>query len=123
MGHFDHIADAAAIANRTSATVVAIYEIAEWLSGNHEVASCVGMNIGGKTELPFGTVKMVPAVHSSQLPDGSYGGEAAGFVVTIGEQKIYFACDTALFSDIPANWRNGNRPGRPAHRRPLHHGS
>lgn len=99
-GHFDHIADAATIANRTDATVVAIFEIAQWLSGNHNVQNTVGMNIGGQTKLPWGTAKMVPAIHSSALPDGSYGGEPAGFVLTIVDQKIYFACDTALFSDM-----------------------
>jgi len=99
-GHFDHIADVASIANRTGATVVAIYEIAEWLAKNHSVENPVGMNIGGQTRLPWGTAKMVPALHSSQLPDGSYGGEPAGFVLTIGDQKIYFACDTGLFGDM-----------------------
>ncbi len=99
-GHFDHVADAASIANRTDAQVVAIYEIATWLSTNHAVQNAIGMNIGGQVSLPFGTAKMVPALHSSQLPDGSYGGDPAGFVLTIGEQKIYFACDTGLFSDM-----------------------
>jgi len=99
-GHADHIADAAAIANRTSATVYAVYEVANWLAANHNVENTVGMNIGGAAELPVGKVKMVPALHSSGLPDGSYGGVAAGFLVKAGEKKIYFACDTALFSDM-----------------------
>ena len=99
-GHFDHIADAASIANRTGASVVAIFEIAQWLSANHGVKDPAGMNIGGSYRLPWGSVKMVPAIHSSQLPDGSYGGEAAGLVLTIGDLNIYFACDTALFSDM-----------------------
>ncbi len=43
---------------------------------------------------------MTPALHSSQLPDGSYAGCPAGFVVTINEKKLYFACDTGLFSDM-----------------------
>jgi L-ascorbate metabolism protein UlaG (beta-lactamase superfamily) len=34
------------------------------------------------------------------LPDGSYGGEPAGFLVSLDERKLYFACDTALFSDM-----------------------
>lgn len=99
-GHFDHIADAASIANRTGASVVAIFEIAQWLSTNHGVQDPVGMNIGGQVDLPWGSAKMVPAIHSSALPDGSYGGEPAGFVLTIDEVKVYFACDTALFSDM-----------------------
>ena len=99
-GHFDHVADAALIANKNKATIVAIYEIAEWFANTQGVQSTVGMNIGGQLELPWGSVKMTPAVHSSQLPDGSYGGEPAGFVITIDRKRIYFACDTALFSDM-----------------------
>ena len=99
-GHFDHIADAAAVANRTNATVVAIYEVAQWLAQNGEVKETIGMNIGGGVQLPFGHVKMTPALHSSQLPDGSYGGEPAGFVLTLNGKRIYFACDTGLFLDM-----------------------
>lgn len=99
-GHFDHIADVPAIAKRTAAQVVAIFEIAQWLANNHSIENTLGMNIGGGTTLPFGHVKMTAAVHSSQLPDGSYGGEPAGFLLTIQGKRIYFACDTALFSDM-----------------------
>ena len=99
-GHFDHVADAAEIANRNDATLVAIYEIASWFGKEHSVKNTIGMNIGGQVKLDFATVKMVPALHSSQLPDGSNGGVPAGFVVMADEKKIYFACDTALFSDM-----------------------
>jgi len=99
-GHFDHVADVAEIANANDSTVVAIYEIATWFAEKHGVKKTVGMNIGGSTEMDFGSVKMTHAIHSSQLPDGSYGGNPAGFVLSIGDVKIYFACDTALFSDM-----------------------
>ncbi len=99
-GHFDHVADVAQVANRNDATVVAIFEIATWFAKNHSVKNTVEMNIGGSCQLPFGNVKMTPALHSSQLPDGSYGGCPAGFVLSIGDKKIYFACDTSLFSDM-----------------------
>ena len=99
-GHFDHVADVASIANRTGATVVEIFEIAEWFQKNHGVQETIGMNLGGTLELPWGHVKMTPALHSSQLPDGSGGGVAAGFLLTLGKQRVYFACDTALFSDM-----------------------
>lgn len=99
-GHFDHVADASTIAKRNDATIIAIHEIAEWFANTQSVQSTVGMNIGGRLELPWGSVKMTPALHSSQLPDGSYGGEPAGFVVTIDDTSIYFACDTGLFSDM-----------------------
>ena len=99
-GHFDHLSDAASIANRTQATLVAIYEIAEWFQKQHGVANTVGMNLGGAVQLPFGWVKMTNALHSSQLPDGSYGGNPAGFLITLDDLKLYFACDTALFGDM-----------------------
>ncbi len=99
-GHFDHVADVAAIANRTGATVVANFEISQWLANTKSVENTVGMNLGGALSLPFGTVKMTVAWHSSQLPDGSDGGNPGGFLLTLGGRKIYFACDTALFSDM-----------------------
>lgn len=99
-GHFDHVADVASIANRTGATVVAIYEIAEWFRTKQQVEKTVGMNLGGGIDLPFGRVTMTPALHSSQLPDGSYGGNPAGFAIDAEGKRVYFACDTALFSDM-----------------------
>ncbi len=99
-GHFDHVADAAEIVNRNGATLVACFETAQWFSQQHGIQSTIGMNLGGATELPWGTVKMVPALHSNSLPDGTYGGDPAGFVLTIDHKRIYFACDTALFSDM-----------------------
>jgi len=99
-GHFDHVADAAAIAKRCGSTIIAIYEIAEWFSAKQQIEKTIGMNIGGGIELPFGHLKMTEAVHSSQLPDGSSGGIAGGFVLTLDQKRVYFACDTALFSDM-----------------------
>ena len=99
-GHFDHVADAAQIAKKHNATIVAIYETANWFANEHDVESTLGMNLGGATELPFGDVKMVPALHSNALPDGTYGGDPAGFVLTIDGRRIYLAGDTALFSDM-----------------------
>jgi len=99
-GHFDHVADVAAIANRTGATVVTNYEIAEWFSSKHGVKNTIGMNLGGGVDLPFGRAKLTVAHHSSQLPDGAYGGNPGGFLLTLAEGNVYFACDTALFSDM-----------------------
>ena len=98
-GHFDHLADAAAIINRTDATLVANFEICEWL-GKQGVKNAQPMNIGGGIELPFGRVKMTIAHHSSMLPDGGNGGDPGGFLLTLQDGKIYFACDTGLFSDM-----------------------
>lgn len=99
-GHFDHVADAAKIANRTGATIVSNYEICEWFA-KQGVKNTLGMNLGGSASLPFGNVKLTLAFHSSQLPDGSYGGNPGGFLFSLtGGSRIYFACDTALFGDM-----------------------
>ena len=98
-GHFDHIADAAAIANRTGALVISNYEIYDWL-GKQGLTNLHPMNLGGAFEFPFGRVKLTPAVHSSVLPDGTYGGNPGGFVVSTGEGDFYYAGDTALTFDM-----------------------
>ncbi len=87
--------------------MVAIFEVAQWLAQTSGVKETVGMNIGGGVTLPFGHVKMTPAFHSSQLPDGSYGGEPAGFLLTLLGKRIYFACDTGLFSDMQRIGQSG----------------
>ncbi len=99
-GHFDHVADAAEIANRNDALLIANYEIATWFAEKHGVKNTLGMNLGGSAELPFGRIKMTVAFHSSQLPDGSYGGNPGGYLITAGGKRIYVAGDTALFSDM-----------------------
>jgi L-ascorbate metabolism protein UlaG (beta-lactamase superfamily) len=58
------------------------------------------MNIGGSMQFEFGQLKCVSAVHSSSLPDGSYGGCAMGFVLTVDDKRIYYAGDTALTLDM-----------------------
>ncbi|RYY40387.1 MAG: metal-dependent hydrolase [Chitinophagaceae bacterium] len=98
-GHGDHVADAPAIAQRTGATVIASAEVAGWMEGKG-AATAVGMNHGGKKAFDFGTVKCVNAVHSSGLPDGSYGGNPMGFVITTPERSFYYSGDTALTLDM-----------------------
>ena len=99
-GHFDHIADTVSIAQRTGAKVVCNFEVSQWLTSQHGLQDVVGMNPGGSLQLDFGTVKMTPAIHSSSLPDGSYGGVAGGFLIHADGKYFYFACDTALFGDM-----------------------
>ncbi len=98
-GHVDHVDDAVKIAKRTGANVIANYEICEWL-GKQKIKNTTAMNLGGAVDMPFGRVKMTVALHSSTLPDGSPGGSPGGFLLTLGNARIYFAGDTALFSDM-----------------------
>jgi L-ascorbate metabolism protein UlaG (beta-lactamase superfamily) len=99
-GHGDHMADLAAIQKNSGAKVICIAEISGWL-GAQGIDNAHGMNIGGSFNFEFGRVKMVNAIHSSSMPDGSYGGNPAGFVIYTNEGKnIYFAGDTALTYDM-----------------------
>ena len=100
-GHFDHVGDAAKIATRNSSKVITNFEIAEWFKkvGVAEEMA-IPLNLGGSIRLPFGTVKMTIAHHSSVLPDGTYGGNPGGFLLELEGKRIYFACDTALFLDM-----------------------
>ena len=98
-GHADHIADAIEIAKRTNATVVSNYEIVVWL-GKQGIEKAHPLNHGGGWTFDFGRVKYVNAVHSSQLPDGSYGGNPGGFVVQNAKQAFYYSGDTALTYDM-----------------------
>lgn len=99
-GHGDHVGDTIAIAQRTAALVVANYEIAEWFMSKG-LANVHGQQHGGGFKHPFGHVKLTLAFHGSVLPDGSNGGNPAGFLLTCPDGKrIYAAMDTGLFGDM-----------------------
>lgn len=98
-GHSDHVADTEAIAKRTGATIIANYEVAMWFAAKG-IEKYQPMNTGGKWKFDFGTVKCVQAIHSSSLPDGSYGGNPVGFIIINDEQNFYYAGDTALTLDM-----------------------
>jgi L-ascorbate metabolism protein UlaG (beta-lactamase superfamily) len=98
-GHQDHVADAVAVAARTGAIVVCSYEMMGWFNAQG-ISNVHPMNTGGKKTFSFGSVKCVVAHHSSGLPDGSYGGNPMGFLVTTNEANFYNAGDTALTLDM-----------------------
>ena len=98
-GHGDHIADAVDIAQRTGAMVITNYEIMLWLN-QKGVRKTHPLNHGGGHGFEFGRVKFVNAIHSSGLPDGTYGGNPGGFVVESAEGNFYYAGDTALTLDM-----------------------
>ena len=98
-GHGDHVGDAVAIARRTDALVITNAEIAGWLG--QQGVNVHAQHLGGGYRHPFGYLKLTLAIHGSGLPDGSYGGNPAGFLLTTNAgKKIYWACDTGLFGDM-----------------------
>lgn len=98
-GHGNHVGDAVELARQTNATVVANYEITNWIL-NHGITQTHAMNTGGHWFFDFGKVKCVNAVHSSSLPDGTYGGNPLGFLVETPAGNFYYAGDTALHYDM-----------------------
>jgi len=98
-GHSDHMADAADIAKRTGATIVSNYELMVWF-GKQGVQKSHPLNHGGGHQFDFGRVKFVNAIHSSSLPDGTYGGNPGGFVVESNDGNFYYSGDTALTMDM-----------------------
>lgn len=89
-GHGDHLGDAVAISKRTGAMVISNYEIQTWVMAQG-VEKAHPLHIGGGFDFPWGRVKLTIAHHGSALPDGSYGGNPCGFLLTIQGKKIYHA--------------------------------
>ena len=101
-GHFDHVADAVEIAKATGCKVLAPFEVGNWIAkqGLAE-GSVIPFGKGGTVELDGISFTMVHAEHFSSLPDGSYGGEPVGYVITFENGfKVYFSGDTDVFGDM-----------------------
>ncbi len=98
-GHGDHLGDTLPIAKRTGALVISNFEIASYLQ-NKGLEKVHALHIGGGFSFEWGRVKLTPALHGSALPDGSYGGVAAGVLLDLGGVRVYHAGDTGLFSDM-----------------------
>jgi L-ascorbate metabolism protein UlaG (beta-lactamase superfamily) len=96
-GHGDHVGDAVDIAKRTGATVVAVVELANELGG--QGADVRDPNLGGTVSFDWGSVKLVPAWHTSTSPGGTPS-IACGLLIELGGTTIYHLGDTCLFSDL-----------------------
>jgi L-ascorbate metabolism protein UlaG (beta-lactamase superfamily) len=98
-GHFDHLGDTLAVARRTGALVITNFELSNWLE--EQGLKTHAQHIGGGFRHPFGYLKFTNALHGSGLPNGHYGGNPAGFLLTTNDgHKVYLACDTGLFGDM-----------------------
>jgi L-ascorbate metabolism protein UlaG (beta-lactamase superfamily) len=101
-GHYDHVADAIPLAQKTGATIIASFEIATYMEEQGLPVS--PQHIGGGVTYPFGYAKMTPALHGGKLD--LPGGEAfttvpGGFLINLnGGQRFLHAGDTALITDM-----------------------
>ena len=96
--HQDHILDVEAIAKRTGAKLISNYEIIM-----HYIAKGFDghpVNHGGTCVFDDIAIKYVNAVHTSSFPDGSYGGQPGGFVISYKDKSVYIAGDTAVTFDM-----------------------
>ncbi len=97
--HGDHIGDTFEIAQKNNATIIAVFELAEFVSGKGYKQH--GMHIGGGYNFPFGRVKFTIAHHGSAFEEGGqYMGEPAGVLISANGKTIYHAGDTGLFLDM-----------------------
>ena len=101
-GHGDHLGDAVPLAKRDSAVVVAPFELARFCA-DRGAPNVHPMHIGGAHQFPFGTVKLVAALHGGAVEGdetGRYTTHPCGFVVTMGGTRVYHTGDTALTLDM-----------------------
>jgi L-ascorbate metabolism protein UlaG (beta-lactamase superfamily) len=98
-GHDDHTGDLVYLAERTGALVIACWEVYTWLA-KQGYTHAHPMSIGGRWNTGFGMVKMTPAQHTSSLPDGTYGGNPAGFIIEAEGKKLYYSGDTGLSQEM-----------------------
>jgi len=98
-GHFDHVADVEVIARQSGATIIGSYEVVQWFAAKG-LEKSHPMNSGGGWTFDFGRLTFTVAVHSSSMPDGSYGGRAGGFLVETPEGAFYYSGDTSLTRDM-----------------------
>lgn len=102
-GHEDHVADAESLLRSSGAELIAPYEVATWF-GAKGVERVCPINPGADLEIKHGPstckLRVVGAVHSSTLPDGTPGGVACGYILDDGGVRVFHAGDTDLSMDM-----------------------
>ncbi len=101
-GHSDHIGDTASIGTELGIPVIAIADLADWMS-NDEGQKVIGMNKGGTVTLGGAQVTMVQAAHSSSFRSKGrviYAGAEAGYMIAGEGHTIYLSGDTDIMADM-----------------------
>ena len=97
-GHSDHFGSAMEISKLTGAPVVGVFELGNYcLSKGVEAIPAA---LGGKLNFSWGSATLVPAQHSSSLPNGLYMGVACGVMLNVENRNIYHAGDTSLSAEM-----------------------
>jgi len=98
-GHQDHLGDAIEISKKNKAPIIGIFELVRYCEKNGATLT-KEMNIGGSANYNFGEVTLIPALHSSSAPDGTYTGSPCGFIIQMERKNFYFAGDTGLSMEM-----------------------
>jgi L-ascorbate metabolism protein UlaG (beta-lactamase superfamily) len=95
--HRDHIADVKdVLLHHPEVQIIAQPEIC----GYFKLANSIDINFGGSAKIEDLKISMVPASHTSSFEDGTYGGEACGYILRFPGKNIYFAGDTGVMADM-----------------------
>lgn len=97
-GHSDHFGSAIEISKLTKAPIVGVFELGNYCLSKG--ADAIPAALGGKLDFSWGSATLVPAQHSSSLPDGRYMGVACGVMLNIEGKNIYHAGDTSLSAEM-----------------------
>lgn len=103
-GHFDHVGEIKEIVDKYQPTTICIFELGQWL-GSQGIEGASPMNVGGSQQVDGVTLTMVPAVHTTGIPDPDgtlrYGGTATGYIILLEDgRRIYYTGDTAATMDM-----------------------
>ncbi len=95
--HGDHIADVAEVLiHYPEATVIGQPEIC----GYFKHPNSIDINFGGSAKIDDLKISMLPAHHTSSFPDGTYGGQPAGYMFRYEGKNVYLAGDTGVMADM-----------------------
>lgn len=95
--HGDHIADVKEVLqHHPEAQIIGQPEICGYFGHPNSI----DINFGGSAKVLEMKICMVPASHTSSFPDGTYGGEPCGYMLSFDGKNIYLAGDTGVISDM-----------------------
>ncbi|WP_003540985.1 metal-dependent hydrolase [Desulfotomaculum nigrificans] len=101
-GHGDHIGDTLTLARQSDATVIAVFELANYFA--RQGVKAHAMHIGGTHDFGSFKVKLTQALHGNSVGGdkgpAEYLGNPCGFLITVNGKTVYHAGDTGLFGDM-----------------------
>lgn len=96
--HGDHVGEAIDIAKEKDIEITAVSELAGYCKEQGAKSKSIGL--GCWLNFSWGRAVFLPAFHSSSLPDGKYGGNAASILLDVDGVRIYHAGDTCLTGEM-----------------------